>query len=242
MGPRIGTCTNFADCRSARQGQQVHVPRGQDFICPECRQTLRPRSGLPLRRVLQLGIPAGLGLGLLVIIALAQGKKLTPAPPPEPPVQEEPAPPPPDPSPAAARARELVAEGETLMSRGHTDEGREAFREATKLDPANAFAWANLGGAEMLRNRTAEALVAYQRALDADPNHWSAHYNLACYHARQQDLESALEHLHRALQALRAQPDTQLLANVLHDLQQNPDFEELRRDPRFSSLLAGGSP
>jgi Flp pilus assembly protein TadD len=55
----------------------------------------------------------------------------------------------------------------------------KSFRKVLALDPANKFAWYNLGVIAQHDNRTADARVAYDHALKTDPGFESALYNKA---------------------------------------------------------------
>jgi tetratricopeptide (TPR) repeat protein len=60
-------------------------------------------------------------------------------------------------------------------------------------------------------------------------------YNLACTHALLGDVEEALVHLERALEALETRGARQRQVGWARE---DPDFESLRADPRFEELLA----
>jgi phosphate transport system substrate-binding protein len=40
MTVRWGRCFNFSKCKDAKQKQPIPIPRGADFVCPECAETL----------------------------------------------------------------------------------------------------------------------------------------------------------------------------------------------------------
>src|SRR5262249_53292392 len=68
-----------------------------------------------------------------------------------------------------------------LLSRrsGHLADSEAAATRATKLDPADAVAWSELGVTLRAEGKFAAARTAYGRAIAADPNYAAAHRNLA---------------------------------------------------------------
>ncbi len=67
------------------------------------------------------------------------------------------------------------------------------------------------------------------KALTLEPDDAAVHYNVACYYARIPEAERAFEHLGRAIEL-----------GFRHRawVENDPDFDQLRTDPRFSALLA----
>lgn len=191
-----------------------------------------------------------------------QGEDLLPdEPSPEDPSPEEPAPPPEPPAPAPPdalpappaplprtppedsrvtwkkKADEKISYGQALLAGGRNTAARDAFAQATDLDSQNAFAWANLGAAEMLLGRVEHARRAYDRALRTDGENWLAHYNLGVYFVRTGAEREAFSHLELGLATLRREGAQRELAAVRDDLQTNSVFYEIRHDPRFRNLL-----
>jgi Flp pilus assembly protein TadD len=68
-----------------------------------------------------------------------------------------------------------IRQGENQDFSGAT----RSFRKVLALDPANKFAWYNLGVIAQHDNRTADARAAYDHALKIDPGFASALYNKA---------------------------------------------------------------
>ncbi len=72
-------------------------------------------------------------------------------------------------------------------------EARQAYAEATRLDPKLPWAWANLGLALIHEDRTQDAAAALARAAeladDADPKLWRA---LANAHTANEDFAAAI--------------------------------------------------
>ncbi|MDQ0933564.1 tetratricopeptide repeat protein [Streptomyces turgidiscabies] len=84
------------------------------------------------------------------------------------------------------RAAKLVSKADGLLQAGIKQaEGKDfsgatrSFRQVLDLNPANKFAWYNLGVIAQNGHRTADARAAYDKALKIDPNFVSALYNKA---------------------------------------------------------------
>jgi quercetin dioxygenase-like cupin family protein len=69
------------------------------------------------------------------------------------------------------------------------------------------------------------------QALEQHPDAWQGHFNAACLEARFGDRDRAVEHLERAV-ALEPKKARELAKT-------DSDFDSIRDDPRFSSLVAG---
>jgi len=135
-------------------------------------------------------------------------------------------------------AAKMVSEGQGLMARGRHRDARDAFARATELDEENAFAWANLGAAEMILGEPSAARRAYDVALRADRDNWLALYNLGVYFVRTGDTRQAFQRLDDSLRVLEEQGSQKELRAVLNDLETSSTFSEVRNDPRFRNLLA----
>jgi TolB-like protein len=93
------------------------------------------------------------------------------------------------------------------------DSADAAARKAIALASADADGYKALAGAMQYRQLHAKALEANLRALELDPNHWAATYNLGGSHQFLGRLDEALRWFKRArrLDPLAAFPGTQLL-------------------------------
>jgi Cupin domain len=102
--------------------------------------------------------------------------------------------------------------------------------------PGEAYAvsgWEGRFRATAIRERDPEeAGRLYAAAVEQDPDSPWAHYDLACWHALQGDADGALAALGRAV-ALRGD-------DVREAAREDGDFDGIREDSRFSSLVIGG--
>lgn len=80
---------------------------------------------------------------------------------------------------ARALARSRVAEAETLLAAGRTDDALARLREAIALDPTNAEAYRRLGNALLLTGARREAINAFLAAVANAPNDRAAWRALA---------------------------------------------------------------
>lgn len=135
-------------------------------------------------------------------------------------------------------AAAAMARGKKLAAQGRLADAYASFMAATRADPSNAFAWANLGGAAALMNRPLEATLACERALQLDGENWLAHYNLACQLARAGKQDEAIQHLGAAMRRLRRETSPVELRSMVDNIRADEALRSLRDDPRFNDLLA----
>lgn len=149
-----------------------------------------------------------------------------------PPPAGETAEPPKSADPKAAAA--AITEGKKLSDASDMRGAYDAFLRATKADDANAFAWANLGGAAARLGKVDEAAHAYERSLQIDPDNWLAHYNLGCLFARAGDRDQALDHVALAIEQYRRRTASRPQVEAFLQTVRNDDaLRELRNDQRF---------
>jgi tetratricopeptide (TPR) repeat protein len=113
---------------------------------------------------------------------------------------------------------------------GDTAGALEALESIVSDDPDDVRAWSYLGQARALVKQHDEALLAFERALELDPERYGAMYGAAKLHARTGDAERALDLLHR------------LKASNEFDLSQidiDPALESLRELDRYAELRMG---
>jgi tetratricopeptide (TPR) repeat protein len=89
----------------------------------------------------------------------------------------------------------------------------QVLEQAAKENPDNAMIWTNLAAAYLGRLETAgpkhqeQAIAAYERALQADPNAPNVNYHLGLIHKERGDLNRAAAHFQRALEVNAADRD-----------------------------------
>lgn len=69
--------------------------------------------------------------------------------------------------------------GNALYAGENIPGARDAYRQATQLDPQHAGAWNNLANVLAEMDQFEEAVFAYRRAIALDPSSADAHFNLA---------------------------------------------------------------
>ena len=95
---------------------------------------------------------------------------------------------------------------------------------AVKLHPYNAMLWMNLGAAHLGRLETAgprqqdKAIMAYQRALQANPEAPNVHYHLGLIYKERGELSRASAFFQRALEVNPADDDARLWLDRLTSL------------------------
>jgi hypothetical protein len=127
--------------------------------------------------------------------------------------------PPGEPSVAAAAAR-LQAQDPAGAAR--------ILEAVTAREPANLRAWRLLGVAYQNAKELDQALAAYRKALEIQPDAPQVLYNIGTVYALKQDVNSAFEWLGKA-RATRKLDMTQIEADA--------DLAALKVDPRFRALL-----
>lgn len=132
-----------------------------------------------------------------------------------------------------------ITRGKRLAGEKKMNDAYAAFTEATELDPNDAFAWANLGGAAAIMGKDDEADAAYRRALAIDSSNWLAHYNLACLLTRSGARDDAMKHLETAVAQLRRETRSRdHLVAVMSSIRTDEALRVLRDDSAFQKLLA----
>ncbi|MDO8540430.1 MAG: tetratricopeptide repeat protein [Opitutaceae bacterium] len=94
-----------------------------------------------------------------------------------------------------------VALGLLMWRHGGTFRNKETlWRHTVALHPGCRMAWLNLGDTYSRLQRHGEAIAAFQRGLEIDPNDASAHNDLGCELVLQERLEEGVRHLARAVE------------------------------------------
>ena len=92
-----------------------------------------------------------------------------------------------------------------LQEAGALEEACALCQQATAAAPELALGWLQLGLVERRRGRIGAAIGAYRTALQRDPNHASAHQNLAVALLLGGDLAGARSGFRRAIELLQQQ-------------------------------------
>jgi Flp pilus assembly protein TadD len=112
-------------------------------------------------------------------------------------------------------------------TQGKDEDALRLFRKLLALRPDHQIAWVKMGTVLRDLSRIDEALEAFQKAIDLDPEDASARYHMASAYARQRDREKMLEAL-----ALAVKKDGDFKDEALNDLA----FREYWNDPAFKDL------
>ncbi len=149
--------------------------------------------------------------------------------------------------------------GNVYADLGRTEDAIAAYQRAIELDPKYAHPHNDLGLIYYAQGRYEDALAAYRRAIELNPKYAaplvgiagaSRHlgdmaqaaryvemarallpdeYHLACLESISGNIDAAIEHLRKALEA---KPDQRDWAR------RDPDFDFIRDDPRFKALVS----
>ncbi|MFM6325426.1 MAG: tetratricopeptide repeat protein [Microcystis panniformis] len=119
--------------------------------------------------------------------------------------------------------------GVALRDLGRLEEAIASYDRALEFKPDKHEAWNNRGSALGNLGRFAEAIASYDQAIKINSNSANAYYNKACCYGLQNNVELAIENLQRAINL-----DVEYQDMVKTD----KDFEQIRRDERFQSLLS----
>ncbi len=106
------------------------------------------------------------------------------------------------------------------------------YTKAIELDPRVAAAYNNLGNALTDQDNLAAAITNYNKAIDLNPEFAAAFFNIARVYALQEKVTEALPPLRRALELNREHYLS------LASMRDDPAFNLIRNDPRFTALLA----
>lgn len=120
--------------------------------------------------------------------------------------------------------------GLSLLDMDDYESSLEAFHQAIQLKPDFQKAWVHKSLALRKTQRYAEADAACLKAIQLNGDDVDARYAQACCDALQKRVDSALENLELAIQNG---------AGMLERAKNEPDFENLKSDRRFKSLLGG---
>jgi tetratricopeptide (TPR) repeat protein len=136
-----------------------------------------------------------------------------------------------------ANAQALHGLGVIHFSAGARDQGIDCLLRSVQASPAFGPAWNTLGSMYMETDKPFEAKLAYQRATEVAPELSEAWFNLAICAKHEQDMESMVAHLRRAIACPRVfLLAYERLATTLNELGRQQESaqtvtEWLTRDP-----------
>ena len=100
----------------------------------------------------------------------------------------------------AAESYRLFDVASDLTAKGQMEAGIAEWKKVLELDPGNAKAHNNLGGALVLQGNLAEGMTHLQKALEIDPDYGEAQSNFGIALLQVKKLDEALPHLQRSLE------------------------------------------
>ncbi|CCI23520.1 Similar to tr/Q8YMK7/Q8YMK7 (fragment) [Microcystis aeruginosa PCC 9809] len=119
--------------------------------------------------------------------------------------------------------------GIALADLGRFEQAIASYDRALEFKPDKHEAWNNRGNALDDLGRLEEAIASYDQAIKINSNDADAYYNKACCYGLQNNVELAIENLQRAI---NLDVEYQDMAKT------DKDFEQIRGDERFQSLLS----
>ena len=119
--------------------------------------------------------------------------------------------------------------GIALGNLGRFEEAIASYDRALEIKPDYHEAWNNRGVALGNLGRFEQAIASYDQAIKINSNYANAYYNKACCYGLQNNVELAIENLQRAI---NLDVEYQDMAKT------DKDFEQIRGDERFQSLLS----
>ncbi|MEN9208604.1 MAG: tetratricopeptide repeat protein [Gloeomargarita sp. GMQP_bins_120] len=129
------------------------------------------------------------------------------------------------PCPARAKLGAYTNLGSLYQEQGKSAQAHELFRQVTEIAPTWAWGYYHLGLALRGLNRLPEALAAYQKALELDPNLAPAHQNIGVVWCKLGDLRTAQRHWQQAI--------------ALYQQQGSPAGQQLQQELQTLGLLPG---
>ena len=118
--------------------------------------------------------------------------------------------------------------GVALSALGRKEEAIQSYDKAVDIKPDSHEAWYNRGVELSALGRKEEAIQSFDQALQIQPDFASAYYNKACCYGLQGTIDLAIATLQ---QAITLDSDFQEMAKT------DPDFDRIRNDDRFRSLI-----
>ena len=113
--------------------------------------------------------------------------------------------------------------GLELLALGRHMEAADEFRTYLRDHPRDADAWSNLGNALDAVGRSEEALAAFTRAVDVEPNNGLSQRNLALQYLQKNDFANAVTHAREGVRLTPGDPDAHNLLGLALIGQQQVD-------------------
>jgi serine/threonine protein kinase/Flp pilus assembly protein TadD len=95
----------------------------------------------------------------------------------------------------------LLASGAYLQMHGKYEQAAEEFARATQLEPSDAEAWRGLAVSYERSGRDADAVAAYRKGIDAQPDNYPIHASLGGYYLARNEFRQAEDVFRRAVAA-----------------------------------------
>lgn len=124
--------------------------------------------------------------------------------------------------------QQSVQQAQQLIGQGKFVEAETLLEQVTQQNPNAARAWYLLGYARHAQKKYDKALEAHLKAAEFPQTRANALYNAACVYSIQAKVDQCIETLKLAIAAGYGDRG---------QLESDPDFENARKDPRFSKLL-----
>jgi adenylate cyclase len=124
------------------------------------------------------------------------------------------------------------ASGDTAKVRQAAKRMISESQLAVQQDPSNGAALGIVAGGHALLGEKEKTREWIDRALLVDPDNLNMRYNFACVLSIMRDADAALKMLDSAL-ALSGRG-----AYQIHVAESDPDFDNIRDDPRFAKVIA----
>ena len=146
-----------------------------------------------------------------------------------------PKPKPPPPSDKVEKARTILADAAAYLHEGRPEPARKRFEEALEVVPLPET-YNGIGETYFVRKEYDQAIDAYKRAVEVDPNFTDSYYNMACVYAqplfKKKNLDVAFKYFKLALVNGFGGDESEIDA-----METDPDLEPLRADPRYQKLI-----
>ncbi len=128
-------------------------------------------------------------------------------------------------------ARSCYLRGEALREMCRYRAAIDPLHRSLELIPDDIHTWMALAWCYKRVGKVDHAIDALERAIDVEPGNAILHYNLACYWSLAHNPRMALRYLANALE---------IDGNFRDFVNDEPDFDPLRRHPLFLSLTMMG--